>query len=84
MPKATLEFDLSDSEDKQEFDRTSKATDMAMMLWELMLNGKKKFYRQLETDGEATEREFELIDKVWVEIWDLAKEYNIEIENLIS
>jgi hypothetical protein len=54
------------------------------MLWELMLNGKKKFYRQLETDAEATEREYELIDKVWVEIWDLAKEYNIEIENLIS
>jgi hypothetical protein len=84
MPKAKLVFDLSDSDDKQAFERTAKSTDMAMMLWDIMLNDKKLFMRKLESDDKATEREFELIDDIWKHIWEKASEYGIEIEKLIS
>lgn len=84
MPTATLKYNLSDSDDRLDFERTVKSFDMASMLWELMLNDKKKFYRQLEADNKATEREFELIDKVWEHIFELAKEHGIDIEKLIN
>ena len=84
MPKAKLEFDLSDSDDKQAFDRTAKSTDMAMMLWDILLNDKKMFMRKLEADDKATDREFELVENIWKHLWEKASEYNIDIEKLIS
>ena len=83
MPKAKLLFDLSDSDDKQAFERTAKSTDMAMMLWDIMLNDKKLFMRKLESDDKATEREFELVDKVFARMWEIAEERNINIDSLI-
>ena len=39
MSTATLTFDLSDGDDRYEFNRITKARDMALMLWELEMNG---------------------------------------------
>lgn len=39
MSTATLTFNLSDSHDRLEFERMTKAFDMAMVLWELATNG---------------------------------------------
>lgn len=82
MPKAILEYNLPD--DQEEFYRAVKSTDMASMLWEILLNYKKKAIRQLEADNKATEREFDLVDKIFSDIWELANEHDINIENLIS
>jgi len=84
MAIAILKYNLSDSDDKMEFERAIKSLDMAMMLWELMINGKKNLERQLEADENTTEREFDLVDKVWEHIWSLAKEHDINIENLLQ
>ena len=43
MSKANLTFDLDDRDDRIEFERMMKAKDMAMMLWELDMNGYRKF-----------------------------------------
>ena len=82
MPKAILEYNLPD--DQEEFYRAVKSRDMACMLWEILLNYKKKAIRQLEADNNATDREFDLIDKIFSDIWELAKEHDVNIENLIS
>ena len=84
MAQVLLKYNLSDVDDREEFMRTIKSRDMAMMLWEVMLNDKKYIQRQLESDNEATEREFDLVDKIWKHIFARAEEHGIEIENLIS
>jgi len=48
MCKAKLEFDLTDSDDKMEFDRANKSTEMALVLWEMVYNSKKKLYYKFE------------------------------------
>jgi hypothetical protein len=80
--KATLEFNLPD--DQEEFDRCVKATDMAQYLWKILLNDKKNLLRQLEADNETTEREYELINKIWEHLHNTANEYGINIEKLLS
>lgn len=84
MAIARIEYDMSDIDDRMDYERAFKSFDMASMLWELMLNDKKKFMRQLEADNNATEREFELLEKIWGHIWDLAKEHGVEIEKLFN
>ena len=55
MSTATLTFDLSDSDDRFEFTRTTKARDMAMVLWEIDMNGYRKFtkYNDRQEIGRA-------------------------------
>jgi hypothetical protein len=43
MSKAKLEFDLTDFDDRMEFERATRSTDMAMVLWEMFYNTKKIF-----------------------------------------
>ena len=63
MSKATLTFDLSDSNDRVEFNRITKARDMASLLWEIEMNGYRKFTkyndRQEEAYQEGIEEVFE-------------------------
>ena len=48
MSKANLEFDLSDLDDRMEFERVNKSTDMALVLWEMVYNSKKSLYYKFE------------------------------------
>jgi hypothetical protein len=80
--EAILKFNLPD--EQQEYDRFNKADDMANMLWEVLLNDKKKFIRQLEADKKTTEREFDLIDSIWNHLWERADENDVDIERLFG
>ena len=80
--KSILYFDLP--EEQEEFDRTIKATDMALFIWELVFNGKKNMYRQLETDLKDIEDKFEVVDKVWEYIHEQLNNRNIDIDSMIS
>lgn len=84
MAQAILKYDLSDSDDRMEFERATKALDMALILWELQYNYKKKHIRQLEADTKATEREFDLIDTIFDDISELFVENAINIDSLIQ
>ena len=83
MAIALIKYDLSDTDDRMEYDRANKSLDMAIMLWEVLHNSKKQFYRNLENDESSTEREFELVDKVFARMWEIAEERNINIDSLI-
>ena len=80
MSTATLTFDLSDSDDRFEFNRVTKARDMAMMLWELDMNGYRKFTKYNERQEGAYQ---EGIEEVFEYIRELLKEHQIDVEQLI-
>jgi hypothetical protein len=83
MAIAIIKYDLANADDRMEYDRANKSLDMAIMLWEILHNSKKEFYRNLENDESSTEREFELVDKVFARMWEIAEERNINIDSLI-
>ena len=80
MSTATLTFDLSDSDDRYEFNRVTKARDMAMMLWELDMNGYRKFTKYNDRQEGAYQ---EGIEEVFEYIRELLKEHQIDVEQLI-
>jgi hypothetical protein len=80
MSTATLTFDLSDGDDRFEFNRATKAKDMAMLLWELDMNGYRKFTKYNERQEAAYQ---EGIEEVFEYIRELLKEHQIDVEQLI-
>ena len=80
MSTATLTFDLSDSDDRFEFNRVTKARDMAMALWELDMNGYRKFTKYNERQEGAYQ---EGIEEVFKYIRELLDEHQIDVEQLI-
>jgi len=80
MSTATLTFDLNDSDDRVEFNRATKALDMAMALWELQMNGYRKFTKYNDRQEGAYQ---EGIEEVFEYIRGLMREHNIEVEQLI-
>lgn len=80
MSTATLTFDLSDGDDRFEFNRMTKARDMALMLWELDMNGYRKFTKYNERQESAYQ---EGIEEVFEYIRELLKEHQIDVEQLI-
>jgi hypothetical protein len=80
MSTATLTFDLNDSHDRVEFNRITKARDMAMLLWELEMNGYRKFTKYNDRQEDAYQ---EGIEEVFEYIRELLKEHQIDVEQLI-
>jgi hypothetical protein len=80
MSKANLTFDLDDSDDRIDFERMMKARDMALMLWELDMNGYRKFTKYNDRQEGAYQ---EGIEEVFEYIRELLKEHQIDVEQLI-
>ena len=80
MSTATLTFDLSDGDDRYEFNRMTKARDMAMALWELDMNGYRKFTKYNERQEAAYQKG---IEEVFKYIRELLDEHQINVEQLI-
>jgi hypothetical protein len=80
MSKATLTFDLNDSDDRFEYTRMIKALDMAMMLWELQMNGYRKFTKYNDRQECAYQ---EGIEEVFEYFRALLSHHEIDIEQLI-
>jgi hypothetical protein len=72
MATATLTFDLDKHEDRIELSRYQASLDMACMLHEVLLNGRKHF-----PDGND-------IDKVWEYLWEQARDYDINLDKIIE
>ena len=83
MAIAILEYNLTDSDDKIEFERATKSLDMALALWEFGYNTKKNLERELDADDDSKQKEYDLLDKVYEKFWEILNEHNINIDNLI-
>jgi hypothetical protein len=81
MSKATLTFDLSDGNDRYEFNQITKARDMASLLWEIEMNGYRKFTKYNERQEGAYQ---EGIEEVFEYFRALLSHHEINIEQLIK
>lgn len=77
--KAKLEFDLDDFDDKMAHDRCVKATDMALVLWEIMTNS----YRGLTNGYDEDDGYHKGVDAVYDKLRELLEEHDVNPHNLI-
>jgi hypothetical protein len=81
MAKATLEFDLNDSDDMIAHLRAVKSLDMAMALWEIVHNTKKG----LEWSMENKEIDkYDALELVFEKIHEILNDHNIRTDELID
>jgi len=80
MAKATLEFDLNDSDDMIAHLRAVKSLDMAMALWEIVHNTKKGLEWSME-DKEIDK--YDALELVYQKIHEILDEHNINTDELI-
>lgn len=83
MAKAILEFDLNDHDDRLAHMRCVKATDMAIVLFEITNNLKKKCERICE-GMEADSDQFDGVYTTFQQIGELLDEHGINIDELIN
>lgn len=86
--KAVLEFDLNDPDDRQAHQRCVKALDMALALWEIRYNLKKRCESMAENYCENKHKEdydiFTGIDIVTDRLNEIFEENNLDVEELIN
>lgn len=79
--EAILKFNLEDLDDRLEHLRAVKATDMALVLWEVVYNSRKYFENQIE-EGKFTDQQ-DLLDAVYKHIWAILEARDVNPDNLI-
>jgi len=80
--KATFEFDMNDSDDVMAHLRHTKSLDMAIVLWDILLNSKKGFQYKIEAGKYETQ--YDLLDAVYEMIHEQMRVRNIDVEELIN
>ena len=80
MAKAILEFDLNDPDDVMAHYRAVKSLDMALVLWEMAYNAKKRIQSQAENENLDT---YDAIEKVFEKFWEAMEEHGIKLDDLI-
>ena len=80
--KAKLEFDLDDIDDRMAHFRCVKATDMAIVLFQITHNLKKRLEHRFESQPQPRD-EFDGLEEVFREIHNLLEDNNINIDELI-
>jgi hypothetical protein len=78
--KAKLKFDLDNADDKMEHMRCVKATDMALMLWDIKQNIRSK----LKYDEKLSEAELHQWEVMQDEFYSIADDYGINLDLLIQ
>jgi uncharacterized membrane protein len=81
MAKATLEFDLNDIDDAMAHLRAVKSLDMALSLWDIVHNTKKRLEWSLE--GKEVDK-YETLELVFEKIHEILNEHNINTDELIN
>ena len=82
MATAILKYDISDSDEAMAFLRCVKSTEMAMCLWEIMHNTKKKLAYKLESQ-DAPESSYDALDMVFERLNEILNDNHIDLEELI-
>ena len=78
--KAKLEFDLDNPDDKMAHMRCVKATDMALMLWDI----KQKIRSKLKYSDDLSEDELHQWEVMQDEFYSIADDYGINLDLLIQ
>ena len=78
--EAILKFNLDNPDDKMEHMRCVKATDMALMLWDI----KQKIRSKLKYSNDLSEAEFHQWEIMQDEFYSIADDYGINLDLLIQ
>lgn len=81
MAKAKLEFDLTDPDDKVEYDRANKALDLCLALWDVeqYLRSKTKY-----APDDMPDEVYDALSKARDEFYNILNERNISLDNLLK
>ena len=71
--EAILKFNLDDADDRMAHLRAIQSTELAIALWHIMYNSKKKLQELYEED----------LDSIWEEFHEILIENNINLDKLI-
>ena len=77
--ECVIKFDLNNPESRMDHLRCTKALDMALVLWEIEHNLKRKFEYQ-----EMSEEAWNKINEVFDEISDILEAHDVRIDRLIE
>ena len=80
MAEAILKYDLNDSDDAMAHMRAVKSLDMALALWDITHNTKKRIEWSLESKELD---KYEVLDMVYERIYEILEEHNIKLDDLI-
>ena len=81
MVKAIREFNLNETDDIKAHIRAVKSLDMAIALWEIAHNTKKKLEWSLE--GKELDK-YETLELVYEKIFEILSEHNIDLNELMD
>ena len=80
MAEAILKYDLNDSDDAMAHMRAVKSLDMALALWDITHNTKKRIEWSLES---KELNKYEVLELVYERIYEILDEHNIKLDDLI-
>lgn len=81
MAKAILEFDLNDPDDQDAHLRAVKALDMALVLWEMSYNTKKKMCYDIEF--QKITDPYEVVDRFMEKLHEEMNDRGINLDELV-
>jgi len=81
MPKAILEFDLNEPDDREEHKRMLKSLDIMLVLWDIdnYLRSQLKY----NEDG-LTDQQYEVLEKARSEFYDILNKRGVSFDELLS
>lgn len=84
MATATIRFDLSDPEDREEHERCVKSLSMAKVIWHFMYNTKKGIKYGIESQQQKDPLFdcYDAVDMVFEKFYEMLQEENISIDDL--
>ena len=81
MAKAILEYNLDDADDSMAHLRAVKSLDMALVLWEMAYNTKKKICNQIEF--EEIKNPYEVVDIIMEKLHEEMNDRGINLDELV-
>lgn len=81
MAKATLEYNLNDSDDIMAHLRAVKSLDMALVLWEIAYNTKKGIKNRIEFEKLDA---YEAVDQIFEKLFEEMNNHGINLDELIN
>jgi len=81
MAKAIIEYDLNDVDDMYAHKRAIKSLDMALALWDITHNTKKRLEWSME--GKEMDK-YDALEMVYEKINEILLEHNIDLEDIME
>ncbi len=81
MAKAIIEYNLNDVDDMYAHKRAIKSLDMALALWDITHNTKKRLEWSME--GKEMDK-YDALEMVYEKINEILLEHNIDLEDIME